>query len=69
LNNGFWVAIVLTAGVLGFLSGYSVSTHTGVEPGYFDAPEAAGYGAAEAAAPEGISEEEQEYYKSLTADE
>ena len=70
MKNGLWLAIVLVAGLLGFLSGYSVSTSTGVEPCYCEAPEAGGYGAgAEGAAPEGISEEEQDYYKGLTADE
>ena len=70
MKDGVWVAIVVAAGFLGFFSGYGVSASTGVEPGYFEAPEAAGYGAgAEGAAPEGISDDLQKYYKDLTTKE
>ncbi len=67
MKNQLWVLIVLVSGLLGTLIGYSVSSGTGVEPGYFEAPDAGGYGAsAEGEAPEGISSEVQDYYNNLT---
>jgi hypothetical protein len=62
------VANVLVVGLLSFFLGYGVSAETGVEPGYFDAVETGGYGvsAAGGAAPEGVSEELQDYYNSLS---
>ena len=41
---GLWLAIALVAALLGFMIGYGISARTGVEPGYFEAPEAGGYG-------------------------
>jgi len=64
-NAGLWAAIVLIATLLGFVLGYSVSSGTGVEPGYFDAPEAGGYGVAPTAATPGMSEEVRKYYEGL----
>lgn len=64
-NTGLWTAVVLIATLLGFVLGYSVSAHTGVEPGYFDAPEAGGYGVAPTAATPGMSEEIRKYYEGL----
>jgi hypothetical protein len=54
--------------LLSFFLGYGVSAETGVEPGYFDAVETGGYGVGPAGggAPEGISEDLQDYYKNLT---
>lgn len=67
MKTQLWVLIVVVSGVLASLIGYSLSSSTGVEPGYFEAPDAGGYGAsAEGAAPEGISSEAQDYYKNLT---
>lgn len=67
LKSQLWVLIVVVGCLLGSLIGYSISSSTGVEPGYFEAPESGGYGAgAEGAAPEGISSELQDYYKDLT---
>ena len=63
-NTGLWAAIVLIATLFGFVLGYSVSTRTGVEPGYFDAPEAGGYGVAPTAAP-GMTEELRKHYEGL----
>lgn len=52
-----------------FLAGWTISSGTGVEPGFFEAPEAAGYGvSAKAAVPEGISSEMQEYYDKLSSE-
>lgn len=52
--------------MLAFLIGYNSSIGTGVEPGYFEAPDAGGYGAgAEGAAPAGISDEMQKHYQDL----
>ena len=59
--------MMVVAGVC-FLGGYKLSAHTGTEPGYFDAVEAAGYGGGGAEKIEGVSDEMSDYYKSL-ADE
>lgn len=67
MKTNLWVSITIAATLLGFLLGYSISNQTGVEPGYFEIAEAGGYGAgAESAATEGISAQDQEYYKGLT---
>jgi len=67
MKSQFWVLIVVVGCVLASLIGYSISSSTGVEPGYFEAPDAGGYGASsEAAAPEGIDSEMQDYYKTLS---
>ena len=67
MKNSFW--IVLTAGfaIVGFLLGYNLSAQTGVEPGFFELPEAGGYGAGPGAgqAGEGVSSDMEEYYKKL----
>lgn len=69
LNIRLWVVNVVVVCILGFLAGYTISSRTGVEPGYFESAEAGGYGVAEdtGAAAE-ISKEQQEYYKRLTAE-
>ncbi len=66
LRTVLWALTALTTGVLAFFIGYAVSTATGVEPGYFEAAETGGYGAAE----EGpvaadVSEDIQKYYEEL----
>ena len=67
MNNRFWTGIVTVSFLLAFFVGYNISIDTGVEPGYFEAPDAGGYGAgAEGAAPEGVSDEMQDYYKDLS---
>lgn len=66
LNNRLWTIIVTVSFLLSFLVGYNASIGTGVEPGYFQAPDAGGYGAgAEGSAPAGITDEMQDYYKQL----
>jgi len=53
-----------------FLLGYSISARTGVEPGYFAAVEVGSYGASEADSKiEGLSDQDADYYKSLTTEE
>ena len=67
MNNRLWTIIVTLSFLLASLVGYNTSLGTGVEPGYFEAPDAGGYGAgAESAAPAGISDEMQDYYKDLS---
>ena len=67
MNKQLRILIVIVATALAFLVGYTVSSGTGVEPGYFEAPDAGGYGAgADSGATEGVSGEFQEYYKELT---
>ncbi|NNG12956.1 MAG: hypothetical protein HKM88_06870 [Halobacteria archaeon] len=62
-------SITVGAFVVFFMLGYSISKSTGTEPGYFGAVETGAYGAAEVSdAVEGISTEDADYYKSLTAE-
>lgn len=58
-----WVVVVLVATLCGFVAGYGISLRTGIEPGYFEAPEAGGYGVA----PSGpkMSDELKKYYEGL----
>lgn len=67
MRTTLWVMIVIVATVCASLLGYAVSSQTGVEPGYFEAAEAGGYGAGAGGGgeAEGIDQELQEYYKSL----
>ncbi|UCG78027.1 MAG: hypothetical protein JSV21_10765 [Nitrospirota bacterium] len=65
MSKNIWLIIAVAAWLLGFLGGYSISSRTGTEPGYFGAVEAAGYGGGSELI-EGISEDMQDYYKSLT---
>jgi hypothetical protein len=58
---------VVVVCILGFFAGYTISSRTGVEPGYFESAEAGGYGVAEESKVTGdMSKEQQEYYKRLT---
>jgi len=67
MKKSSWIIITVAVWLLGFLVGYKMSAHTGTEPGYFEAVEAAGYGGGgELEKVEGISEEMQKYYKSLS---
>jgi hypothetical protein len=67
VNNKLWVAIVGVTCILGYLLGHTVSSRTGVEPGFFAGAESGGYGVtAEKKGAEGLSDEMQDYYKALT---
>lgn len=66
MRSRLWISIVFAAGSAAFLLGYSLSSHTVVEPGYIIGAETGGYGAkAGETTDEGISAEDQEYYKGL----
>jgi hypothetical protein len=70
MKTSLWLLFVLVAASCSFWAGYSTSSHTGTEPGYFEAVEAAGYGGGgELEKVEGISDDMQEYYKDLTETE
>lgn len=70
MRNVLWSVITVVVALLGFVAGYGVSSNTGVEPGYFEAPEAGSYGASsEGADTEGISDKYQEYYKGLAQEQ
>jgi hypothetical protein len=68
MKTGHWIAITVAALILSFSAGYRISASTGVQPGYFDAVEAGGYGGEETTI-EGISQETQDYYKNLYKEE
>ena len=54
---------------MAFLLGYSISARTGIEPGFFEAVETGAYGTLEASDKvEGLSVEDEYYYKSLSAE-
>jgi len=63
IRAGLWTAVVVISTLCGFAAGYEVSLRTGIEPGYFEAPEAGGYGVA----PSGpkMSEDLRKYYEEL----
>ena len=61
--------LILLVALLCFGAGYSFSSRTGTEPGYFDAVEAAGYGGGGDEKIEGVSDEMQSFYKSLQEEE
>ncbi len=66
MRSRFWILIVFAAGSAAFPLGYSLSSHTVVEPGYLKGAATGGYGAeAGETTVEGISAEDQEYYKGL----
>ncbi len=69
MKTGLWIAIAVAVGLLGFVSGYAASSATGIEPGYFEAAEAGGYGGAVEEKVEGIDADLQDYYKELSSDE
>ena len=67
MKNNLWVLITLVTTLLGFLAGYIISSSTGVEPGFFEAVETGSYGGGGGAeAIEGVTTEDQEYYRKLT---
>jgi len=69
VKHALLTVLILSGAGIAFLVGYNISSATGVEPGFFEAPEAAGYGAGtEGKAPEGITEQFQDYYKNLTSE-
>jgi len=65
MKNTYLLILTILTLSLGFAGGYAVSAHTGTEPGYFGAVEAAGYGGAAEEKIEGLSDEIQDYYKTL----
>ena len=65
MKNTQWLILTILTLGLGFASGYAVSAHTGTEPGYFGAVEAAGYGGGTEEKIEGLSDDIQDYYKNL----
>ncbi len=68
MRNSVWIVLTVGVAFVGSLLGYSVSSHTGVEPGFFELPEAGGYGASAgggSGASEGVSSDMEEYYKKL----
>jgi hypothetical protein len=65
VRTSLWIAIIVAAGGLAFLVGFVVSKRTGVEPGYFTAVEAAGYGTRPSGTAPGLTKEQEKYYREL----
>ncbi|TAN45337.1 MAG: hypothetical protein EPN22_02860 [Nitrospirae bacterium] len=68
MKTGIWLLICVIVWGLGFIGGYKLSYSTGVQPGYFEAAEAGGYGSGGDTV-EGIDKKTQDYYKELYKDE
>lgn len=69
VRSRLWIAIVASAFLFCYMLGYIVSAKTGVEPGFFEQPEAGGYGvAAEKSSASGLDKDMQDYYKNLTVE-
>ncbi|GMQ91825.1 MAG: hypothetical protein BMS9Abin11_1140 [Gammaproteobacteria bacterium] len=67
MKNSHWVFITIVATLIGFVSGYYLSSKTGVEPGFFQAVETGSYGGAtDTETVKGVGEKDKEYYKGLT---
>ena len=65
MRTSLWIAVIAAAGGLAFLAGFIISKRTGVEPGYFTAVEAAGYGARPSGSGSGLTKEQEKYYREL----
>ena len=65
VRTSLWIAIIAAAGGLAFLAGFIISQRTGVEPGYFTAVDAAGYGARPSGTAPGLTKEQEKYYREL----
>ena len=67
MRTALWVLTFVVASLLAGLAGYAMSSRTGVEPGYFEAAEAGGYGApaGDGNGAEGMDQDLQEYYENL----
>ncbi len=68
MKTGYWVLLTIAVWLIAFAGGYKASSSTGIQPGYFEAAEAGGYGGGETTV-EGISKEVQDYYKDLYKEE
>jgi hypothetical protein len=68
MKTAYWVTIAAVIWIAGFAVGYAASSATGVQPGYFEAVEAGGYGGGETSI-EGIDQKTQDYYKNLYKEE
>lgn len=70
MRTVIWALTVVMASVFSSLAGYATSAGTGVEPGYFEAAEAGGYGVSKGdeSGTEGMDPEMQDYYESLNTE-
>lgn len=64
MKTAYWVMTAVVVGMISFAAGFSASSASGVQPGYFEAAEAGGYGGGETTI-EGIDQKTQDYYKNL----
>lgn len=68
MKRSLLIMILVVVGFFGFLIGYMVSSSTGIQPGYFEAAEAGGYGGGDEVGA-GLGEEIKDYYKDLYKEE
>lgn len=69
MRTAFWVMIAVAVWAVSFAGGFAASSATGVQPGYFEAAEAGGYGGGGDGPVEGIDQTTQDYYKDLYKEE
>lgn len=67
MNTRLWIVLTLIAGIIGFFGGYKMSYVTGVQPGYFEAAEAGGYGGGGGV--QGLDKTTSDYYQNLYKEE
>lgn len=68
MKTNLWITLAVVVGLLGFFAGYKASYSTGMQPGYFEAAEAGGYGGGGDKV-EGLDKATTDYYKSLQKEE
>jgi hypothetical protein len=68
MKTAYWVTLIVLVWLGSFAAGFAASSATGVQPGYFEAAEAGGYGSSGDATIEGMSKDVQDYYKDLYKD-
>ncbi|MEK6671898.1 MAG: hypothetical protein AABY42_00285 [Nitrospirota bacterium] len=67
MKTSLWIVLALIVGIMGFFGGYKISYVTGVQPGYFEAAEAGGYGGGGAV--QGLDKATADYYQNLYKEE
>lgn len=67
VNPLLWIAVVTAICLFSAILGYIISNETGVEPGFFERPEAGGYGVtADGSSNPDLDKNLQDYYNDLS---